>query len=73
MSLFLEIAACLWPNNTTSCASLALGVSDRTVRRWISGEAVVPVGAWNDLLAIVDAVQEGLQGMRPDLLRECGR
>ena len=32
------------------CALAAdLGVSDRTVRRWVAGEARAPLGVWNDL------------------------
>ena len=34
--------------------SRALGVSDRTVRRWMSGDAI-PIGVAHDLLAVCDA------------------
>lgn len=29
--------------------SEALGVSDRTIRRWVSGDFAIPNGVWSDL------------------------
>ena len=32
--------------------AVALGVSDRTVRRWVSGDTAPPLGIWSDLIAL---------------------
>jgi transcriptional regulator with XRE-family HTH domain len=37
-----------------------LGVSDRTIRRWASGEDIPRPGVWRDLLALVLAHEKGL-------------
>ena len=44
-----------------------LGVSDRTIRRWVSGEDI-PAGVWRDLLALVLAREKELSAVKRALM-----
>jgi DNA-binding transcriptional regulator YdaS (Cro superfamily) len=44
-----------------------LGVSDRTVRRWIAGAQRVPSGVWLDLLRITQERAAQLDALAPKL------
>lgn len=49
--------------------SRALGVSDRTVRRWASGKTPVPRAVWDEIASVMDARSEMLQ-ILADYLRQ---
>lgn len=44
----------------------AIGVSDRTVRRWVAGKSAVPASAWSAIVALMQRRAEALT----DLARE---
>ncbi len=46
--LLHEVGAALWGPRWQSEMAEALGVSDRTVRRWVAGDPI-PSGIWADL------------------------
>jgi predicted transcriptional regulator len=41
-----------------------LGVSDRTIRRWVSGEDIPRLGVWRDLLALVISHEKELSAVK---------
>lgn len=43
------IGRALFGTQWQSDLARALGVADRTMRRWYSGAAPIPVGAWQDM------------------------
>jgi len=47
----------LWQNPLAE----ALGVGDRTVRYWASGDRAVPAGVWQDIGALCRARADALQ------------
>lgn len=47
-----------------------LGVSDRTLRRWIAGDGDVPPGIWMDLLRITQERAMALDALADRLRRE---
>lgn len=48
-----------------------LGVSDRTIRRWVAGTQDVPIGAYTDLLRLTQE-RAGLLDSLAGRLRELG-
>ena len=52
--LLIEIGTALYGEGNSWESRLAedLGVNERTMRRWLSGESAVPAGAWTDLANI---------------------
>lgn len=51
--LLIEAGLALYGERWQSSLSRDLGVSDRTVRRWIAGKIHVPEGIYGDILRIV--------------------
>lgn len=47
-ALLSEIGRALYGARWQSAVAEDLGVSDRTVRRWIAGESAVPIGVWGE-------------------------
>ena len=50
--LLVEAGEALYGSRWQSDMSRALGVSDRTVRRWVADSSAVPAGVYLDLLRI---------------------
>jgi hypothetical protein len=77
--LLAEIGLLLYGPRWQTDLARALGISDRTMRRWAASRAAVPPGAWRDLYHRVEnrAVEvdrmkyrmEGLLGVRAMTLR----
>jgi hypothetical protein len=51
-SLLIDCGLALYGPQWQSALARDLGVSDRTMRRWVAGDAVVPVGLTVDLLRL---------------------
>lgn len=49
--LLAQCGEALWGSRWQSDMAEALGVSDRTVRRWVAGERI-PAGVWADLIRL---------------------
>lgn len=50
--LLVDTGEALYGPHWQSALARDLGVSDRTVRRWVSGVVEVPAGLWLDLLRV---------------------
>ncbi len=50
--LFTQCGEAMWGDQWQTAMAEALGVSDRTVRRWVSGERIKP-GVWVDIMRIM--------------------
>ena len=66
--LLVEAGEALYGSRWQSDMSRALGVSDRTVRRWVADSSAVPAGVYLDLLRItqeragaLDALEQRLK------------
>ena len=46
-------ASALYGAHWQNALARALDINERTVRRWASGEAPVPLGVWNDISEII--------------------
>jgi len=46
-----------------------LGVADRTVRRWVAGDAPIPGGVWAELSALITEKEITLRGLRTNMPR----
>ena len=51
--LLAEVGCALYGRDFTLALSQALGVSDRTVRRWLAGEHEPQPGVWRDCLELL--------------------
>ncbi len=69
ISLLREAGAALYGPRWQSDLARALGVSDRTVRRWDAGSHNVPAGAWSDLRALLQERGKALAVVRRKLPR----
>ena len=58
--LLTAVGVALYGPRWQSDLARDLGVSDRTVRRWVSGEDIPRQGVWRDLLALVVTHHEQL-------------
>jgi transcriptional regulator with XRE-family HTH domain len=47
--LLRQVTEALWRGRSQQQIARALGVSDRTLRRWLIGSAPVPEGVWTEL------------------------
>jgi len=66
-ALLIQCGQALYGQQWQSALARDLGVSDRTVRRWVAGERGAPVGVYLDLLRltqeharVLDAVADRL-------------
>ena len=69
--LLLDCGEALYGAQWQTAIARDLGVSDRTVRRWVAGSADLPAGVYIDLLRLTQeraATLDGLAGR----LREAG-
>lgn len=53
LRLISDIGRSLWGDRWQTDMARAIGVSDRTVRRWVDGSAEPAVGVYIDLLRLV--------------------
>lgn len=67
MSLLAEAGEALYGARWQSDLARDLGVSDRTVRRWVAGTTVVPPGLWLDLLHLTQERAAVLDALAPRL------
>ena len=58
--LLIEVAEALFGPSYRVPLAEALGVHERTLRRWLSGETEVPVGVWHDLRRLAEERHERL-------------
>jgi transposase-like protein len=47
--LLRQVTEALWRGRSQQQIARALGVSDRTLRRWLIGSAPIPEGVWHEL------------------------
>lgn len=50
--LLPQVGQALWGSRWQTDLAEAIGVSDRTVRRWVAGERI-PAGVWLDLIRLM--------------------
>lgn len=62
----------LYGDSWQSAMARALGVSDRTVRRWMSGQSAMPVGCWPQIEQLLDqrfetltTIRDTIKGQKP--------
>lgn len=65
-----RVGQALWGTRWQTDMAEALGVSDRTVRRWVAGERV-PQGVWVDMIGIMDTRAAALNDLASTLRRDC--
>jgi hypothetical protein len=49
-----------------------LGVAERTMRRWLSGESPIPEGVWADVLNVVAGRGKALAELIPKIQAQVG-
>jgi hypothetical protein len=59
----------LYGDNWQSELARALGISDRTMRRWIAEPYVIAAGVWGDLDRLLLARVMTIEKLRNDLVR----
>jgi len=59
--LLLKIGTALYGDAFRGSLAADLGVSDRTLRSWLSGQRDVPGGVWDDLAALIEMQQARLR------------
>ena len=69
LSLLREVGEALYGPRRQSDLARALGVSDRTMRRWIAGEFSIPDGLAAELRALLKARGLALAAVRRKLPR----
>ena len=69
--LLLDCGEALYGAQWQTAIARDLGVSDRTVRRWVAGSADLPVGVYVDLLRLTQERAARLDALAPRL-REAG-
>jgi transposase-like protein len=62
--LLTAVGCALYGDRWQSDIARDLGVSDRTIRRWVSGEDIPRPGVWRDLLALVLAHEKELSAVK---------
>ena len=65
--LLVECGEALYGQQWQSALARDLGVSDRTVRRWVAGTFEVPVGLYVDLLRLTQERAALLDSLGPRL------
>lgn len=65
--LLVECGEALYGQQWQSALARDLGVSDRTVRRWVAGEREMPGGAYVDLLRLTQERAALLESLAPRL------
>lgn len=55
-----KAGAALYGPRWQSELARSLGVSDRTMRRWLSGEHEIPAGVWGDCCALLKERHAGI-------------
>ena len=58
--LLIEAAEALFGSNYRGPLAEALGVHERSLRRWLGGEAEIPAGVWRDLERLMVERRRGL-------------
>jgi DNA-binding transcriptional regulator YdaS (Cro superfamily) len=65
--LLVECGVALYGQQWQSALARDLGVSDRTVRRWVAGTSDVPAGLYVDLLRLTQERAAALDALAPRL------
>jgi hypothetical protein len=65
--LIRAVGEALWGSRWQTDMSDALGVGDRTVRRWAAGETEPAPGVWHELLKAIEARQAQLARVRDEI------
>lgn len=65
--LLVECGEALYGPHWQSALARDLGVSDRTVRRWVAGTSEVPAGLYVDLLRLTQERAAVLDALAPRL------
>lgn len=68
-TLLVEAADTLFGPNHSRPLGEALGVNERTVRRWLNGDAEIPPGVWRD----VERLAQERRQMLDDLIERLPR
>lgn len=68
-ALLIDCGLALYGPQWQSALARDLGVSDRTMRRWVAGDSVVPPGAWIDLLRLTQERAGALAALAERLAR----
>ncbi len=63
------IGLALYGNCFQSQLAEALGVSDRTMRRWLCGDSSLPEGIWSDLADLCSGRASEMEGWRKAIIR----
>ena len=66
-SLLVECGEALYGPQWQTALARDLGVSDRTVRRWVAGPSDVPAGVYIDLLRLTQERAASLDSLAPRL------
>ena len=62
MNAFLNrIGEALYGDHWQSLFGESLDINERTIRRWVSGEVLVPIGVWKELFFKLDAKRDELE------------
>lgn len=67
--LLRRVGEALYGPRWQSDLAAALGVADRTVRRWLAGDDIPRAGVRSDLLALLEARQELLRHVALEMKR----
>ena len=71
--LLERVGIALWGEQWQAPLARAVGLNDRTVRRYAAGERPVPTGLWLELHGIAVRRDSTLRGLLPELLSRLGR
>ena len=66
--LFADVGCALYGERWQTSISRALGVADRTVRRWIAGDDGPPPGVWRELLTLVKSRRKALDALEERII-----
>ena len=71
-ALLGAVGRALYGAQYQSALARDLGVTDRTMRRWVAGQTCPAPGVWDDLLVLVEERAEGLRQAWERLRGEVG-
>jgi DNA-binding transcriptional regulator YdaS (Cro superfamily) len=68
--LFQKVGEALYGSRWQTDMAAALGVSDRTVRRWAGGKFPLPSTIWAEIARILNAARHGINEIVPEVLAQ---
>jgi hypothetical protein len=68
--LLRAVGECLYGPRWQTDIAATLDVSDRTVRRWASGDFPMPTTIWADIARLLKAAQQAINGLVPEVLAQ---